>query len=90
MTDATATSATEDLEDFAKKEFFTTIKKEFFKEYKGARNHYYLLTYGRYLLGLARKPQAHPKNQKQKEMREKLYELAREHGVTLRNYPDLL
>lgn len=80
----------EDIENLAKEDFFSYIKKEFFKEYRGARNHHYLLTYGRYLLGLARKPSTHPKNQKQKEIREKLYELARTHGVTLRNYPDLL
>ena len=90
MTKVVSNITFEDLENYAKKEFFTFIKNELFHEYKGARNHHYLLTYGRYLLGLTRLPQTHPKNRKQKEMREKLYDLAREYGVHLRNYPDLL
>ena len=90
MTEVVSNTTFEDLETFAKREFFSYIKNELFHEYKGARNHHYLLTYGRYLLGLTRLPQTHPKNRKQKEMREKLYDLAREYGVHLRNYPDLL
>ncbi len=82
-------SITDELDNAAKKDFFKLIKKELYKDFKGGIAHAYLLTYARYLLGLSHKPRAHPKNQKQKEMRNSLYELARECGVTLKNYPDL-
>jgi len=79
----------EKLEENARKEFFNRLNKELCKLFKGTFNKHYIISYGRFLLGLASKPYDNPRTRRFREIREQIYELAKECGITLKNYPDL-
>ena len=70
--------------------FFQRVRQEVLLPYRGLRNQQYAMLYARYLLGICNKPHSNPRNKKQLEIREELYALVRDCGVTPRNYPDLI